>query len=137
MQLIKWEPLGEIDRFFEEFPKMSFPKLSDSLAVDIYEKDGKLTAKMNIPGVDPEKIDVSVEGDVLRISGSHEEEKEEKNKSYYRKEIKSGSFFRSTLLPKNIDSSNVTAEYKDGVLQVTMPVAKEQKSSKVKINVKK
>lgn len=137
MQLIKWDPRVEFDRFFEEFPTLSFPKINNDLAVDVYEKNGNLIARMNIPGVDPEKIDISTEDDILRISGSHEEEKEKEGKNYYRKEIKSGSFFRSVLLPKNIDSEHVKAEYKDGVLQVTMPVAKEQKKSNIKVVVKK
>lgn len=137
MQLIKWEPFNEIDRIFEEFPSASFPRLGRDLAVDIYEKDGNVVAKINVPGINPEKIELSVEDDTLRVSGSHEEEKEEKGKEYYRKEIKSGSFYRSVLLPKSVDSKDVHAEYKDGVLMVTMPTSKEQRNSRVKIDIKK
>lgn len=138
MQLVKWEPWSEIDRFFEDFPGMNLPKVSWDLAVNVFEKNGNIVAKMNVPGVDPEKIDVSVVGnDILRVSGSREEEREEKGKEWYRKEIKSGSFSRSVRLPKWVDRTKVDAQYKNGVLEITMPLAQEQKGSSVKVKVKK
>ena len=60
MPIIKWEPLSELDRFFEDFPSITFPKMGWDMAVDIFEEKENIIAEMNIPGIDPEKIDVSV-----------------------------------------------------------------------------
>lgn len=136
MALIKWEPFGEIDRFFEDLPSAVFPKMGWDLAVDIYEKDGNLMAEMNLPGVDPDKIDVSVEGNHLRISGSREESKEEKQKQYYSKEIRRGSFERLVRLPTEVQKDKVSAEYKNGELLVMMPKAVLSKQGKVPVKVK-
>lgn len=136
MALIKWEPFGEIDRFFEDLPSAVFPKMGWDLAVDIYEKDGNLMAEMNLPGVDPDKIDVSVEGGRLHISGSREESKEEKQKQYYSREIRRGSFERVVRLPSAVQEDKVKAEYRNGELLVTMPKAPEAAKNKVPVEVK-
>ncbi len=138
MAIIKWEPWGEMDRFFDDFSNMQLPKVSWDLAVNIYEKNGNVIANMSVPGVDPSKIDIAVvDNDILQVSGSREEEREESGKEFYRKEIKSGSFSRSVKLPKLVDRSKVEANYKDGILEVIMPIAKEQRGSSVKVKVKK
>lgn len=135
MQLIKWEPFGEIDRFFEDFP--SPPKLGWDLAVDVYEKDNNIIAEMNLPGIDPNNIDVSVEDDHLRISGSREESKEEKKKHYFSKEIRRGSFERIVRLPGDVQKNKVSAEYKNGELRITLPKAAGTKTNKVKVRIQK
>lgn len=134
MPIIRWDPFDDLDRWFEDFPGVTLPRLTFDLAVNVYEQDGNVIAKMNLPGIDPAKIDISVDEDVLRISGSREEEKEEKGKEFYRKEIRSGSFSRAVRLPKVVDAEKVDAEYKDGVLKVTMPVVKgEKEGTKIKV----
>lgn len=135
MALIKWEPFRDIDSFFSEFPKVS--SFGWDLAVDVYEKDNNVMATLSLPGMDPEKINLEVENNHLRISGSREEEKEEKNKHYYSKEIRRGSFERLVPLPCPVKKDKVTAEYKNGELKVTMPKMEMDKSGRVKIQVKK
>jgi len=135
MSLIKWEPFGDIDHFFEDFP--SFSKMDRDLAVDVYEDGTNVVAQMNLPGVDPDKVDVSVEDNYLHISGSREEEKEEKKKHYYSKEIRRGSFERVVNLPAVVEKDKVTAEYKNGQLKVTMPKVTKTEAGKVKVEVKK
>ena len=138
MAIIKWEPFGEVDRFFEDFTIPSLKNLGTDLAVDVYEEGDNVVAKMNVPGVDPEKISVSVEDNALRVSGAHEEEKEEKKKHYYYKEIKKGSFERVVSLPQSVLKDKVSAEYKNGTLVVTLPKANKGESShKVQVHVKK
>lgn len=137
MQIIKWEPFGEIDRFFEEFPVVSLPKFGWDMAIDLFEEKGNVIAKMNLPGIDPDKVNVSVDDDILRVSGSREEEKEEKDKHYYSKEIRRGSFERAVRLPKSVDRTKVDAEYKNGTLQITMPIADKAKETAVKVKIKK
>lgn len=135
MELIKWEPWGDIDKLFNEFPFVGVS--GRDLAVDLYEEGANIVAKMQLPGIDPAKLDVSVEGEYLRVHGSREEEKEEKRKQYYRKEIKKGSFERMIALPAPVDKDKVAALYEKGVLTITMPrKEKKESSGKVEVQVK-
>lgn len=138
MAIIKWEPFGDINRFFDEFPVPSFKDIGNDLAVDVYEEGDNVVAKMNVPGVDPEKINVSVEDNTLRVSGAHEEEKEEKQKHYYHKEIRKGSFERVISLPQAVEKDKVSADYENGTLVITLPKTNASASThKVKVQVKK
>lgn len=137
MDLIKWEPFGEFDRFFGDFQPRGPRSIGRDMAVDLYEEGNNVIAEMNISGVDPEKIDISVEGDYLRVTGAREEEKETKEKHFYSKEISRGSFERTIRIPETVDENAVEAEYKDGILKVTMPKKEETKRDKIKVVVKK
>lgn len=111
------------DRFFESKPTTTeLPGVAGAWtpALDIAEKDDTITIKAEVPGVDPQKIEVTVHGDMLTLSGSKEESHEEKNKNYYRTERRFGSFMRRVQLPTEVDESKVRATYKDGVLQVEL-----------------
>lgn len=136
MSLIKWEPLGDIDRFFNfDFPVM--PRFGFDFAVDMYEEKGQVIAEMNLPGVDPDKLNLAIEHDILRVTGSREETQETKKKNYYSKEISRGSFERTVRLPGEVEGSRTEAEYKNGVLKVTMPKKQVSLADKIKIDVKK
>ena len=137
MKLINWEPINEMDRWFEDFPVVSLPKFGWDMAIDLYEEKDNIIAKMNLPGIDPEKVNVSVENDILRVSGSREEEKEQKEKHYYSKEIRHGSFERAIRLPKGVDNKKIDAEYKNGILHITMPTIPKEKETAVKVRVAK
>ncbi len=136
MSLIKWEPFGEFDRFFTDFPN-HLSAFGRDMAVDLYEEGGSLIAEMSVPGMDPEKIDISVEGNYVHISGHREEQKEQNEKQFYSKEICRGSFERTVRLPEEVDESSVEAEYKDGILKIVMPKKEEKKREKIKVTVKK
>ena len=135
MSLIKWEPFKDIDTFFDSFP--TFIRTSGDLAVDLYEKDTSVIAEMHLPGIDPDNIDITVENDYLCISGSREETEEKVKKQYYSKEIRRGTFERIVHLPSKVKEDEVSAEYKNGELVVTLPKAAESAMKKVKIEVKK
>lgn len=135
MALMKWDPFIDIDRFFNEMPVL--PKSGLDFAIDVFEKDGSVIAEMNLPGIDPERINVFVEDNHLRVSGSREESKEEKNKHYYRKEISRGSFERIVSLPSNVQKDKVSAAYKNGQLTITLPKMMETRKGKVKVEIKK
>lgn len=137
MSIIKWEPFGEIDHFFNDFPSQNLPKFGRDMAVDLYEEGNTLVAEMSVSGIDPEKIDVSVQDGYLRIAGTREEEVEKNEKQFYSKEISRGSFERTLRLPQVVDEDAVEAEYDDGVLKVRMPKIEEIKKEKKKIVVKK
>jgi HSP20 family protein len=94
---------------------------STDLAIDIYEQDGSMVAEMNVPGIDSENIDVSVDGNQLTISGSYEDKSEHEDREYSYRERRIGQFSRSVRLSQQVDVENTEAEYDDGVLKVTMP----------------
>ena len=135
--VLRWKPFRDIDRFFDEdSPVMALPKFGFDLAVDVYEKNGNVIAEMHLPGIDPEKIDISVEENYLKISGSREEKKEIEEKDYYSKEIRHGSFERTIPLSHAVKKDKADASYKDGVLKVTIP-KDERKDGTVKVEVTK
>jgi len=82
-------------------------------------------------------VNISIENDVLTISGETEEKKEVKKEDYYRKEIREGSFSRSVILPMNVKSSQAKASYEKGILKIILPKAEEAKPKKIAIKVKK
>lgn len=135
MSLIQWEPLSEFDRLFDQrfFPLI--PKLGWDLAVDIYQADDTVVAKMSLPGVLPSNIHVSVEDDVLSVTGRREEEVAADQKDYHSKEIRRGSFSRTIALPKVVDTKHAKAEYQDGILTVLMPVVASLKNTAATIPV--
>jgi HSP20 family protein len=137
MSIIKWEPFGEVDRFFNDFQGAGLVNLGRDMAVDLYEDGSNLVAEMSVSGIDPEKIDIMIEGNYLRISGSREEKKETKEKQFYSKEISRGSFERTIRLPEAVNEETVEAEYGNGVLKVIMPKAGEKKKEKIKVTIKK
>ncbi len=139
MSLIPWRPFSDLDQFFGDddwllpvFPRMDMAKP----AMDVKETDKEVVAEVEIPGFDPEKVDVSVEDGVLKVRGTMDEKKEEKDKGYWRKEIRKGSFERMVRLPVAVKEDAVEATYEKGVLKIVMPKAEAKPSSKVKIQVK-
>lgn len=138
MTLTKWKPFNGLTRFFDEdFPVVTLPKFGWDLAVDLYEKEGKVIAEMNLPGIDAENIDITIEDNYLKISGTREEKKEIDEKDYYSKEIRRGSFERTVELPTVVRSDKAEAEYKEGVLRVILPKDETRRDDKIKIKVKK
>ncbi len=139
MALIKWEPFGDMDRFFYDLHPSSFPSFSQAsldLAVDLFEEKGNLVARMHIPGMNAEDIKVSVDGErYLSIRADRNEEKEEKEKHYYSKEIRHGSFERVVRLPKDVDKEKITASYEKGVLTVTLPELSKKLPERTEVKV--
>lgn len=105
-------------------------------AMDIYETDKEVVAEVNLPGFNPENIEVKVENGLLKISGKAAEEKEEKEKGYWRKEIRRGSFERIVRLPAAVKENAVEATYSQGVLKIVMPKLEPKPATKIKVKVK-
>ncbi len=101
----------------------------------MYQEDNNVIAEMNLPGFDKKTIDVSIEGDTLRITANKEEKKEKKEKQYYCKSIRRGSFDRTLRLPTEVNVNKTNADYSDGVLRISMPIKEKAKMGKVKVNV--
>jgi len=139
MSLIPWRPFSDMDKFFgdDDWFLPIVPRWETGKpAMDVYETDKEVIAEVSLPGVDPEKVEVSVEDDILKVSGGMEEKKEEKEKGYWRKEIRKGSFERMVKLPVAVKENAVDATYEKGVLKIVMPKAETKATPKVKIKVK-
>jgi len=101
--------------------------------VDIAENDTEFSIKADVPGVKPEDIKVEVSGDSLMISGSSEEETEEKGKTWHRIERRSGSFQREFELPKGADPDRIEAHSKNGILMVKVPKRPDAQSKTIEV----
>jgi HSP20 family protein len=143
MSLIKWSPfLG--DNYFDEMDKM----MSDFLpavrgnngfmpAIDMYEDSDNVIVETQLAGIDPEKIDISIENDVLCIKGEGEKKTEVEEKNYYRKEIRRGGFYRSIPLPTRVLGDQASALADGGILKISIPKAPEAKPKSIKIKTNK
>jgi len=136
--IIKWEPMADafegMDKMFEDF----FPtRMSKSFmpAVDVYETKDSVVVEAPLAGVNPEDVDVSIENDTLTLRGQTSKKSEVDEKNYYRKEVRSGSFYRNILLPAHVDGQNATAESLEGMLKITIPKKEPNKPKSIKIAV--
>ncbi|MBI1370492.1 MAG: Hsp20 family protein [Planctomycetes bacterium] len=103
---------------------------------DVTETDEAVDVSVELPGMDEKDIDVSLSDDVLTIRGEKKAEREEKKKGYYLAERSYGSFYRSIPLPPGVDSGKAEAQFKKGVLTVTLPKTPEAQAKVRKIEVK-
>lgn len=137
MAIIPWKPLGDIDKFFRDedwFFPVTFR--SNVPAMDVYETEKDVVARINLPGIDPEKVNISIKDQMMRISGESEEKTEEKKRGYWRREIRQGSFERAMSLPVAVKENAVEAIYDKGVLEIIMPKAEPARSAEKKIQIK-
>lgn len=132
MALIRWKPLGDIDKFLEEMHLLP-GQFGKDLATDVFEENGNVIVEMHVAGINPDKVDITVEGDHLKVTGSREEEHETEERDYYAKEIKRGSFERIIHLPAPVNRAQTRAEIHEGVLKITLPKMSEQEGHKVKV----
>lgn len=107
------------------------------MAVDVFEEKDQVTVKMSLPAIKPNELNISVDGDLLSISGERQEEHEVDDKEYYSKEIRRGSFSRVVELPTAVDAANAEASYLDGLLYIALPKLPIQERKGVKISVKR
>jgi HSP20 family protein len=137
MNLVRFDPftvMRDFDRLFEEGSR---PANQWTPRVDVFDKDNDLVIRTEVPGVDPESIDVTVEGGTLTITGARSFESAENKGKYHRKEIFEGSFERTILLPEGIDPEAVTAASKDGILEISIPKRPEILPRKVTVEVQR
>lgn len=146
--LIKWSNLPSIsslqsemnrmfDRFFGGWDLSEYGSATGAWMppIDLSETADKIIIKAEIPGIDPKEIDISIQGDTLTIKGEKKEEKEEKGKNYYRMERRYGSFSRSIDLPASVDTNKVSAEYKNGILEINLQKKEEVKPTQITVKV--
>jgi HSP20 family protein len=128
-----------LERWFEDFFKPSFKvglaKMETEPAIDVYEKADNVVVRAEIPGVKSEDIKLTVDGNILTISGEKKEETETKKEDYYRTESYYGAFRRAVELPADVKAGEARASYKGGVLKVELPKEKGEKKKEIKIQV--
>ena len=150
MAIVRWEPFRDLmglqermNRLFDESYRANRGADADEWAlggswapaVDIYEQDGNIVMKAELPGVDPKDVDVRLENNTLTLRGERKLDKEVKQDNYHRVERSYGAFSRSFTLPTVVDQGNIKAEYRDGVLKLTLPKREEAKPRQIQINV--
>lgn len=98
--------------------------------VDIKEDEKEFVVFADIPGVDPNEIDIEMDGNTLTVKGEKKTAHEEKSKNYYRLERTTGKFYRQFTLPESVDSEKISAKTKNGVLAIHLPKAQEGKKNR-------
>lgn len=143
-----WDPLMEMESLQNEIGRLfgyslTHQPLADTpmfggqwaSAIDVLEAEDHILVKADLPGLKKDEIEISVQENSLVLKGEKKRTEEVKEENFYRSERYHGSFLRVIPLPSLIDSTNIQATYKDGVLEVRMPRKEEAKPKKIKIDV--
>ena len=147
--ITRWDPFKELDELqnrlstlFGRAPIRKNGAKDEALAVaewapmvDVVEDDNEYLIKAELPEVKKDDVKVTVQDDVLTITGERQYEKEEKEKKYHRVERAYGSFARSFTLPEDADGEKVAAEFKDGVLKVHLPKSEQAKPKSIEVKI--
>jgi|WetSurMetagenome_2_1015567.scaffolds.fasta_scaffold319110_1 HSP20 family protein len=143
--LVRFDPFSELlamqrqlDRVFGTLSQTAAKTEESDTALDMYETDTDVIVQMAVAGFKPEDIQVTLTGDTLSIKGevkSEHEDRDEK-RSYIRREIRRGSFQRVVSLPVGVKGDDTTAEFKNGLLVLTIPKAEETKPKTIQIKAK-
>lgn len=105
-------------------------------SVDVIRKDGTVVLRADLPGIKPDEVKITVEDDVLTVSGEHAEETEEEGENYMRRERRRGSFSRSMSLPAGVKTEDIESTTENGVLEVTIPLPQAEQKQAVEIETK-
>ena len=142
--LVRWEPRDDLIRLRDAMDRMfedSFGRARSTFltpfeagpALDVYETSEAVVVEAALPGVRAEDIEVTVTGDVLTVKGESKEDTTVEKEHYYRRERRYGSFSRSVRLPGAVEAGEATAEFKDGVLKLTVPKTEEAKAKVIEV----
>ncbi len=125
-----YDPVSEMNRMFDNMlgglmrrpgSQQQRAELTEwAPAIDVVTKDGDLVIRAELPGVKQEDVDITLQNNVLTLSGERKAEQEEERGGYYVRERRYGSFSRSLTVPEGVDESNIHARYENGVLEVTV-----------------
>ena len=131
-----WPETGFFESLFRDSAQSAFPLDREGIrpAVDILEKDGNLIMRAELPGIEEKDIELKLEGQVLTLRGERKFEKEDRRENYCRLERRYGAFSRSFALPDSADRDKIRAEYRNGVLTVTIPQKPEAKPRAIPVD---
>ncbi len=140
-----WSPmLSELNRFHwdvdELFDRWFGGRMGNGTgngvlnpALESFVADGKLVFRVDLPGIEPKDVEVMVTGKTLTIRGKREERSEDKGTDWFRSEVHYGSFERSFELPEAVKPEEITASYRNGVLELTAPMSESAPGRKIPI----
>ena len=135
-----WNPWAEMERLHEEMSRIPRPSAGNRApkgrmfpAVNIWVKDDDAVLSAELPGVDPDRIDITVENNTVTVRGEREAAELREGEGYLRHERGVGSFARSFVLPFKVDAESVSAQYQKGILQVVLPRAEADKPKRIAI----
>jgi HSP20 family protein len=143
MALIRWQPFQEVETLHRQMNQM-FDELMASErqsatswqpAIELQDTEDNLVLRLEIPGVDGKDIDIHVTREAVAISGEHRFEKKTQEKGFFRSEFRYGNFQRVVPLPVPIQNDQVKADFKNGVLTLTMPKVTEARRTVIKLNL--
>jgi len=146
VSLARWEPFSELRRMREDMDKlfgsMAIPSIFAPMeavracpAVDVLEKDNSIIVRAEVPGLKKEDIEVTATEDSISLRGEFKREEEAKEEGYFRREMRSGRFFRTIPMPSAINRDQVRASFRDGILEITAPKAEEAQARETKIEI--
>jgi len=149
MSIMRWDPFDEVttlrrtmERVFDDFftPRRTATVRDVSglvwePAVEMFETEGDVIVRAELPNIDPKQVDITVTHDAVTLKGETKRETEQKGRNYYRREIRYGAFTRTLPLSTEVKSSDAQATYKDGVLEVKIPKSERVKPTSVKVQV--
>jgi HSP20 family protein len=146
MALMRWNPTRDLlsirddmNRMFNELFGRTEGQEGTWLSgawtppVDIHETDDALILKAELPGFSKNDVNVELKDNTLTLKGQRQEEKEVKDEQYHRRERSYGSFQRTFMLPATVDGEKVTANYKDGILELRLPKRETAKPKRITI----
>ena len=142
-------PFEDMERRIEEFfrrpfslfgpswlPRLGMPEFEEiSPTVDIFEEGHDIVMKAELPGMKKEDIEVNITDDIITLSGEKKKEEKIEKKNYHRLERSYGSFVRSFRLPTEVQTEQVKAQFKDGILEIRVPKTEEAKKKEKKVQV--
>ena len=136
MRLRVWEPFRRVAPFYADFDKLANEAEGTwHPSVDISENENAFVLKAELPGVNREDINIDINNETLTLKGEKKFEEKTEKENYVRVERSYGSFSRTFALSDKVDTENVKASYKDGVLEVTLPKKEEAKPKEIKVEV--
>jgi HSP20 family protein len=145
MAVVRWDPFRDLntlqDRMNRLFDDAGRTWRTDepsatttwSPAVDIFETEGEIVVKAELPGMERNDITLNLEKNVLTLKGERRLEKETKEDNYHRIERSYGGFSRAFAIPATVDDEKIRAEYKDGVLKIELPKKEQAKPKQIRI----
>ncbi|MCS7206936.1 MAG: Hsp20/alpha crystallin family protein [Dehalococcoidia bacterium] len=148
MTLRRWEPFRELEAAARRMERMMDELFGPSRLLeparevwaprlDVFQEKDKVVVKANLPGVPPDKVEVSFQENVLTIEGEVKEEREVKEEDYLLRERAYGSFYRSVTLPAGLDTDKAEAHYENGVLTITIPRLPEAQRKTIRVRTGK
>ena len=145
MAVVRWDPFRDLgllqDRMNRMFDDAGRGWRNDepaatttwSPSVDIFETEGEIVVKAELPGMERKDITLHLENNVLTLRGERKFEKETKDENYHRIERSYGNFSRSFSIPATVDGEKIRADYKDGVLSIALPKKEQAKPKQINI----